>query len=417
MAKLNMVKALNLALLQEMERDRDVLILGEDVGVDGGVFRVTDDLQRKFGSQRVIDSPLAEAAIIGTAVGMALYGLKPVCEIQFSGFAFQCFHQIENHAARYRMRSQGRFHCQMVIRMPYGGGVRALEHHTESEEQFYAHIPGLKMVVPSGPRTARALLAAAIRDPDPVVFFEAKALYQASIAGRGGEILEDGETSHARSGLLEKLDALRGEIPRQDRHAGEVLSRVRKTCHEPLGDGIARDEQDWDRRRRSLGRPRGCLSVRDEGVHFEPDEFGGKWSVPLGNAVRVALLDDEIAALDPPELLESLPEWIQGEGFGIGKQPADPGQAGLLPLDDERRGQEAQGTSDEAPPVHYSMISSARASTDGGIVRPRAFAVLRLITSSNRVACSTGRSAGFAPLSILATYEATRRCMSPVPAP
>jgi pyruvate dehydrogenase E1 component beta subunit len=179
MAKLNMVKALNLALLQEMERDPDVLILGEDVGVDGGVFRVTDDLQGKLGSQRVIDSPLAEAAIIGTAVGMALYGLKPVCEIQFSGFAFQCFHQIENHAARYRSRSQGRFHCQMVIRMPYGGGVRALEHHTESEEQFFAHIPGLKMVVPSGPRTARALLAAAIRDPDPVVFFEAKALYHA----------------------------------------------------------------------------------------------------------------------------------------------------------------------------------------------------------------------------------------------
>jgi pyruvate dehydrogenase E1 component beta subunit len=179
MAKLSMVKALNLALLQAMERDPDVLILGEDVGVDGGVFRVTDDLQRKFGSQRVIDSPLAEAAIIGTAVGMALYGLKPVCEIQFSGFAFQCFHQIENHAARYRSRTQGRFHCQMVIRMPYGGGVRALEHHTESEEQFYAHIPGLKMVVPSGPRVARALLAAAIDDPDPVVFFEAKALYHA----------------------------------------------------------------------------------------------------------------------------------------------------------------------------------------------------------------------------------------------
>src|SRR2546426_573578 len=178
--KLNMVKALNLALLQEMERDPDVLILGEDVGVDGGVFRVTDDLQRKFGSQRVIDSPLAEAAIIGTAVGMALYGLKPVCEIQFSGFAFQCFHQIENHCARYRARTQGRFHIPMVIRMPYGGGVRALEHHSESEEQFYAHIPGLKMVIPSGPRTARGLLAAAIRDPDPVVFFEAKALYHAA---------------------------------------------------------------------------------------------------------------------------------------------------------------------------------------------------------------------------------------------
>jgi pyruvate dehydrogenase E1 component beta subunit len=180
MAKLNMVKALNLALLEEMERDPDVLIIGEDVGVDGGVFRVTEDLHRRFGGTRVIDSPLAEAAIIGASIGMALYGLKPVCEIQFSGFAFQGFDQIENHAARYRQRSQGRFHCQMVIRMPYGGGVRALEHHSESEEQFYAHIPGLKMVIPSGPRTARALLVAAIRDPDPVVFFEHKALYHAS---------------------------------------------------------------------------------------------------------------------------------------------------------------------------------------------------------------------------------------------
>jgi pyruvate dehydrogenase E1 component beta subunit len=180
MAKLNLVKALNLALLQEMERDEDVLIMGEDVGVDGGVFRVTEDLHRKFGSKRVIDSPLAEAAIIGAGVGMALYGLKPVCEIQFSGFAFQCFHQIENHVARYRMRSQGRFHVPMVIRMPYGGGVRALEHHSESEEQFYAHIPGLKMVIPSGPRNARALLVSAIRDPDPVIFFEHKGLYHAA---------------------------------------------------------------------------------------------------------------------------------------------------------------------------------------------------------------------------------------------
>jgi pyruvate dehydrogenase E1 component beta subunit len=202
MAKLNMVKALNLALRQEMEQDRDVVVMGEDVGVDGGVFRVTDDLQRTFGSQRVIDSPLAESAIIGTSVGMALYGLKPVCEIQFSGFAFQCFHQIENHAARYRNRSQGHFHCQMVIRMPYGGGVRALEHHTESEEQFYAHVPGLKMVVPSGPRNARALLVSAIRDPDPVIFFEAKGLYH---AGReevpdDAEVLPLGQAQVVREG-------------------------------------------------------------------------------------------------------------------------------------------------------------------------------------------------------------------------
>src|SRR5262245_18438992 len=202
MAKLNMVKALNQALFQEMERDADVLVLGEDVGVDGGVFRVTDDLQRKYGSQRVIDSPLAEAAIIGTAVGMALYGLKPVCEIQFSGFAFQCFHQIENHCARYRMRSQGRFNIPMVIRMPYGGGVRALEQHSESEEQFYAHIPGLKMVIPSGPRNARALLAAAIRDPDPVIFFEAKSIYHAAKeeVPDESEVMVIGQAQIAREG-------------------------------------------------------------------------------------------------------------------------------------------------------------------------------------------------------------------------
>ena len=181
MSKLSMVKALNLALRQEMERDPDVLIIGEDVGIDGGVFRVTDGLHATFGSKRVVDSPLAESAIIGVSIGMALYGLKPVCEIQFSGFGFQCFHQIENHAARYRMRSQGRFGVAMVVRMPYGGGVRALEHHSESEEQFYAHVPGLTMVIPSGPRNARALLASALRHPDPVIFFEPKALYHGAI--------------------------------------------------------------------------------------------------------------------------------------------------------------------------------------------------------------------------------------------
>jgi pyruvate dehydrogenase E1 component beta subunit len=177
--KLTMVQAINLALMQEMERDDDVLVLGEDIGVDGGVFRVTDGLLAKFGEQRVIDTPLAEGAIVGMAIGMALYGLKPVPEIQFSGFSFQAFHQIENHAARYRARSRGRYHVQMVVRMPYGGGVRALEHHSESEEAYYAHTPGLKIVIPSSPRSARALLVAAIRDPDPVIFFEPKALYHA----------------------------------------------------------------------------------------------------------------------------------------------------------------------------------------------------------------------------------------------
>jgi pyruvate dehydrogenase E1 component beta subunit len=176
---MTMVQALNLALRQEMEKDDSVILLGEDVGIDGGVFRVSDGLIDKFGEQRVLDTPLAESCIAGMSIGMATYGLKPVCEIQFSGFSYYTMHQIESHASRLRWRSQGRFHVPMVLRAPYGGGVRALEHHSESREVFWAHIPGLKMVIPSGPRNARALLVSAIRDPDPVIFYEPKALYRA----------------------------------------------------------------------------------------------------------------------------------------------------------------------------------------------------------------------------------------------
>ena len=179
MPKLTMINALNLALKQEMEKDDSVIVLGEDVGVDGGVFRVTEGLLDTFGDMRVMDTPLAEAGIVGFSVGMALYGLKPVCELQFSGFSYLAMHQFESHAARLRWRSRGRYTVPMVARMPYGGGVRALEHHSESREAYYAHTPGLKMVIPSGPRTARALLVSAIRDPDPVVFFEPKLIYRA----------------------------------------------------------------------------------------------------------------------------------------------------------------------------------------------------------------------------------------------
>ncbi|MCP4247340.1 MAG: alpha-ketoacid dehydrogenase subunit beta [bacterium] len=179
MASLNMVKALNLALAQALEADGDVVILGEDVGQDEGVFRVTEGLLARFGPDRVIDTPVAEAGIVGAAVGMSLYGLRPICEMQFSGFAYQAYHQIEGHVCRYRKRTQGRYTQPMVIRMPHGGGIRAIEHHSESREAIYAHTPGLKMVIPSGPRNARALLAASIADPDPVVFFEPKALYRA----------------------------------------------------------------------------------------------------------------------------------------------------------------------------------------------------------------------------------------------
>ncbi len=179
MAKMTMVEALNLALRQEMEKDDRVIVLGEDVGQDGGVFRVTDGLLQLYGEQRVVDTPLAESAICGVAIGMAIHGLRPVAEIQFSGFSYFCMHQMEAHAARLRRRSGGRYTVPMVLRAPYGGGVRALEHHSESREAYWAHTIGLKMVIPSGPRSARGLLVSAIRDPDPVVFYEGKAIYRA----------------------------------------------------------------------------------------------------------------------------------------------------------------------------------------------------------------------------------------------
>jgi pyruvate dehydrogenase E1 component beta subunit len=174
-----MVQAINLALEQEMAKDDSVLLLGEDVGVDGGVFRVTDGLHEKYGEARVIDTPLAESAILGTAIGMALAGLRPVAEMQFSGFSYLMFAQLECHASRFRSRTQGQLGVPLVVRMPYGGGVRALEHHSESREACYGHLPGVKVVIPSTPRNARALMVTAIRDPDPVVFMEPKRSYRA----------------------------------------------------------------------------------------------------------------------------------------------------------------------------------------------------------------------------------------------
>ncbi|MFQ6048253.1 MAG: alpha-ketoacid dehydrogenase subunit beta [Phycisphaerae bacterium] len=179
MAQLTLVKALNLALAEAMRQDPDVLAIGQDVGRDEGVFRVTAGLLKEFGEERVVDTPLAEAAIVGTALGLCFRGFKPVCEIQFDGFSFQAFHQVEGHLRRFRNRTRGRYTCPMVIRMPYGGGIRALEHHSEAPEATYAHLAGLKVVLPSGPRNARALLREAIFSPDPVIFFEPKALYRA----------------------------------------------------------------------------------------------------------------------------------------------------------------------------------------------------------------------------------------------
>src|SRR3989338_5149800 len=175
----NIVQAVTMGLRQEMKRDRNVVVLGEDVGINGGVFRATEGLQKEFGAERVIDTPLAELGIVGISIGMAVNGLRPVAEIQFSGFVYAAFDQLLSHAGRIRMRSRGRYSCPLVVRTPYGGGIRALELHCESGEALFPHIPGLKMVIPSNPYDTKGLLAAAIRDPDPVIFYEPMRIYRA----------------------------------------------------------------------------------------------------------------------------------------------------------------------------------------------------------------------------------------------
>src|SRR3990172_2935744 len=181
MERRNIVAALNHALFLEMARDERVVVLGEDVGRDGGVFRVTDGLQQKLGRERVIDTPLAESGILGTAFGLGVAGLRPVAEIQFSGFFPPAFDEVINHIGRIRWRSRGRFTCPIVIRMPVGGGIRAPEHHSESPEALLAHTPGIKVVMPSTPYDAKGLLLSAIRDPDPVVFLEQTRYYRALV--------------------------------------------------------------------------------------------------------------------------------------------------------------------------------------------------------------------------------------------
>ncbi len=178
MADITLVEAITQALAYEMRKDKDVVILGEDVGKDGGVFRATLGLLNEFGPERVRDTPLAESMIAGLAIGMAAQGLKPVAEFQFMGFIYPAYDQIVNHAARIRNRTRGRLSCPVVFRTPYGAGIHAPEHHSESTEAIFAHIPGLRVVVPSSPARAYGLLLASIRDPDPVIFLEPSRLYR-----------------------------------------------------------------------------------------------------------------------------------------------------------------------------------------------------------------------------------------------
>lgn len=178
MSAITLIEAVNQALAYEMSEDEKVIVFGEDVGVNGGVFRATDKLQARFGKQRVIDSPLAESMIAGISIGMAAQGLRPVAEIQFMGFIFPAVDQLFCHAARMRHRTRGRITLPMVIRAPFGGGIHAPEHHSESTEALFAHIPGLKVVIPSNPSRAYGLMLGAIRDPDPVIFLEPKRIYR-----------------------------------------------------------------------------------------------------------------------------------------------------------------------------------------------------------------------------------------------
>lgn len=179
MSVMTIVQAINNALDIKLTEDKTVVVYGEDTGVEGGVFRVTEGLQQKHGVKRVFDSPLAESAIVGTALGMSMSGLRPVVELQFDGFTYPAYNQIVSHVARMNNRSRGLFKAPMVIRFPYGGGINALEHHSESPEALYAHIPGLKVVIPSTPHDAKGLMIAAIESEDPIIFMEPKRIYRA----------------------------------------------------------------------------------------------------------------------------------------------------------------------------------------------------------------------------------------------
>ncbi|PJK28304.1 alpha-ketoacid dehydrogenase subunit beta [Minwuia thermotolerans] len=269
MAELTMVEAINLALHQEMARDETVLVLGEDVGVDGGIFRVTRDLIEEYGEARVMDTPLAESGILGFSIGMAMNGMKPVPEMQFSGFAYLGFHQLESHASRMRWRSQGRFSVPMTVRMPYGGGVRALEHHSESREIFYTHMPGMKLVIPSGPRNARALLLAAIRDPDPVVFFEPKASYRAfrEEVPDDEEVMELGRARTAREGGDITLVAWGAMLPRT-MEAAERLSE--EGIEADVIDLLTLSPLDYETVVDSVARTGRCVVVHEAPLSYGP---------------------------------------------------------------------------------------------------------------------------------------------------
>jgi pyruvate dehydrogenase E1 component beta subunit len=227
-----LVEAINDALHHELERDPDVIVLGEDVGRSGGVFRVTAGLQERFGAERCVDTPLAEAGIIGTAVGLCMTGWRPVIEMQYDAFSYPALDQLITHVGRYRWRSGGRMGMPLTIRMPYGGGVRAPELHEDSPEAYYVHTPGIKVAIPSTPADAKGLLAAAIRDPDPVVFFEPKLLYRSDREDlpEGEHLVPLGQARTVREGSDATIVAY-GSMVKVAETAAETLASEGVSAH------------------------------------------------------------------------------------------------------------------------------------------------------------------------------------------
>lgn len=288
MAQLNLVEAINRALREELEADPSVLLLGEDVGKEGGVFRVTEGLQQAFGEQRVIDTPLAESGIVGVAFGMALLGLRPVAELQFMGFLPPALDQIISHVGRIRNRSRGEYTAPLVIRMPYGGGIHAPEHHSESNEAILAHIPGIKVVIPSTPADALGLLKSAIRDPDPVLFLEPKRIYRA-VKGEvpdGEHLVPLGRARLVRPGRDVTLVAWGAMVREAEKAAGELA-----------GDGVEAEILD-PRTVSPLDAEAIVASVKKTGrcvvVHEAPRTCG------VGAEISALLMEEALLHLKAP---------------------------------------------------------------------------------------------------------------------
>jgi pyruvate dehydrogenase E1 component beta subunit len=267
---MNMVQAINLGLDQEMGKDERVVLLGQDIGVNGGVFRVTDGLFDKYGEARVIDTPLAESGILGTSIGMAVAGLRPVAEMQFSGFSYLMLGQLEGHAARLRARTHGKFTAPLVVRMPYSGGVRALEHHSESHEATFAHVPGVKVVIPSSPSNARALIVSAIRDPDPVVFMEPKRSYRAfrEEVSEEEQTMEIGKAQVVQEGTDLTVVSW-GAMMRPTLQAVEEVHKQRGTSIE-LIDLLTISPLDGDTIAGSVEKTGRCVVVQEAPQSFSP---------------------------------------------------------------------------------------------------------------------------------------------------